>query len=327
MPAAGHSPSTLSSTKNGTEILSAGRQDPGSAANSNVSGIAFMIAGIFVVSVLDAVIKWLADDYHTFQLILFRCGFALVFVLAVVARTGGPRSLLTRRPVGHLLRAITGVTAMVLFFYSLSLLPLAEVIALTFAAPLFVTALSVPLLGEPVGVRRWSAVIVGFIGVLVIVRPGTGVFAAAAILPVLASLSFAFSMVLVRRLTDTETSGAIVFYVTIAGLLFGSLTAPSVWIEPAAAHWPWLVIIGLLGGLGQFLMTQGFRFGQVAVVAPFEYTALIWAVLFGWLIWSELPDAWTLVGAGIVSGAGLYIVHRETTLGRRQAAPETPPGV
>ena len=305
--------------------MSAGRPDLGSAANSNVTGIAFMIAGIFVVSVLDAIIKWLADDYHTFQLILFRCGFALIVVFLIVARTGGVRSLMTRRPMGHLLRGITGVAAMVLFFYSLSLLPLAEVIALTFAAPLFVTALSVPLLGEPVGIRRWSAVFVGFIGVLVIVRPGTGVFAPEAILPVLASLSFAISMILVRRLTDTETSGAIVFYVTIAGLLFGAATAPGVWIEPAAEHWPWLVVIGILGGAGQFLMTQGFRFGEVAVVAPFEYSALLWAVLFGWLLWSELPDAWTLAGAAIVSGSGLYIVHRETMRGRRRSATETPP--
>jgi drug/metabolite transporter (DMT)-like permease len=213
----------------------------GSAARQ---GIALLVAAMFTITVMDAGIKWLSAGYPSFQIILFRCVFGLIPVALIVAWSGGIAALRTGRPWEQALRAVCGVGAMLSFFTALALLPLAEVTALAFAAPFFVTALSVPVLGERVGARRWGAVIVGFVGVLVIVRPGTAVFTPASVLPVFASFCFALGMVLARRLSTTDSTASIVFYTTVAGILASGTGTLFVWRTPAPLDIVWLAGIG-----------------------------------------------------------------------------------
>jgi len=288
-------------------------------------GITLMIAGVFVMSVMDMMIKWMSADYPSIEIVFFRTLFGLIPLFAIVYWTGGIRQLRSRRWKLQLARGVAGTGATVGFFFALGKLELAEVVALAFASPLFVTALSVPLLGEKVGIRRVSAVLVGFVGVLIIVRPGADVFSPYALLPIGASFCFAMAMVLGRRLSSTDSSVSIVFYTTLSALAVSAIGTPSVWVMPVQADWGLLAALGLLGGCGQFLVTSAFRAAPAAIVAPFEYSALIWATLFGYLFWSEVPDAMTLLGGAIVIAAGLYIGYRETRIGRRPQGPGVVP--
>jgi drug/metabolite transporter (DMT)-like permease len=221
------------------------------------------------------------------------------------------------------MRTTIGLGAMVTGFLGYSLLPLGDAVALEQSGPIFLTALSVPLLGERVGVRRWSAVIVGFVGVLIMTRPGAGVFNPAALLSLSAALLYAVAMIAIRKMSRSEAAATIVFYFTLIGAIAGALSLPFQW------HWPdgpgllVLVGVGLLGGGAQITMTLAFRLAPVALLAPFGYAGLVFAMGFGYVIWGEVPDAYLLLGAAIVVASGLYILHRETTLARRRtlAAP------
>ena len=176
-----------------------------------------------------------------------------------------------------------------------------------------------PFLGEAVGPRRWLAVIVGFLGVLVMVRPGAGAFQPEALLVVLAALGYALSMLITRRLTRTETNAAILFYSTAGSTLANALLLPFFWITPTTGDLGLFAGLGLIGGIGSFFMVLAYRHAPAAVVAPFDYTALLWATLIGWLVWHELPDATVWFGAAVVVASGLYIIHREAGIGRRRS--------
>ncbi|MGH6719063.1 MAG: DMT family transporter [Alphaproteobacteria bacterium] len=287
------------------------------SGSAPLAGVGYLLAAVLAFSVMDALIKWTSQDYPTVQLVFFRSVFAFVPLTIFLARQGGIAALRTRRPLGHVARCLVGVASMFLGFWGLALLPLADVIAIGFAGPIFLTALSVPLLGETVGWRRWTAVFVGFVGVVVMVRPGAGVIAAAALVPAASAVGYAFAMVLVRKLTTTETIASIVFYFTLTASLVSGAALPFVWVTPDWADFALLAAIGLCGGVAQLLMTRAFQIAPASVVAPFEYSAMIWAVLFGWLIWHELPDATIWTGSAIVIASGLYILHRETVIARR----------
>ncbi|MBM3518115.1 MAG: DMT family transporter [Alphaproteobacteria bacterium] len=275
-----------------------------------------MLSSVAVFSVMDALVKWLAADYSVAQLMFFRSVFAFVPLGVLAWHSGGPAALRTTRPGGHVLRALIGITAMGLFFLALGLMPLADVVAISFAGPLFLTALSVPLLGERVGIRRWAAVVVGFLGVLVIVRPGPGMFDPVSLVAVGGAVAYGLAMIMVRKLSATESTVAIVFYFTLSCALVSGLALPFTWVTPPAEDWIALAALGVLGGLGQILMTNAFRRVQAAVVAPLEYTAILFAVALGIVFWNERPDSWTLIGAAVVIACGLYILHRETMRGR-----------
>ena len=264
---------------------------------------------------MDVLIKLLSTDYDTFQIVFFRSTVALLPISILIARSGGRQAIRTTRPGGHVLRSLIGTSALLCFFYSYKLMPLADVYAIHFAGPLFLTALSGPMLGEPVGWRRWSAVAVGFIGVVVMIQPGTGVFSAIALIPLLGAVFYAFAMIFVRKLSRTETNAAIVFYFTLTGIGVGFIGMLPDWKTPDAAGLALLTSVGILGGCAQILMTQAFRSAPAATLAPFEYTAMIWAVLFGYLIFADFPTPPIMIGALIVAASGLYILHRET---RRQ---------
>lgn len=286
-------------------------------------GIALMLIGTGVFVSMDALVKHLTlEGYSTVQILFFRSAFAFIPVSVFIAMNGGVKTLRTKRPFGHVLRAVVGLSAMGVIFWAFHTLPISEVVAIMFAAPIFMTVLSIPLLGERVGVRRWSAVIVGFLGVVVIVRPDTGLDWTVMIV-VGGTVLYALAMILVRRLSDTEPSATIVFFFTLAGTMMMSALVPFFWEDPASAlDWLKLIGVGVIGGMAQLLITYAIRFAPISVLAPFEYSALIWATGFDVLLFSVFPEAATLWGAAIIAVTGLYIVHRETRLKARAGTPQ-----
>jgi drug/metabolite transporter (DMT)-like permease len=286
-------------------------------------GITWFQVAILCFAVMDAAIKYLTADFGTWQIMFFRGFFSLVPIAVLVARSGGVGTLRSRRPLSHVGRALVGIVAAFCFFYAYSLMPLADAYAIGFAGPLFMTALSVPVLGEKVGWRRWLAVLVGFTGVLVMLRPGQGVLSLEALVPLAAAAFYALTMLYVRILARTESNAAITFYFVVTMSAVAAIAMIPEWRTPQGWQWPLLIMVGVIGGVAQIAFTQAFRLTSPSLLAPFEYTAMIWAVLFGFVLFGDIPDKAIWIGGGIVVAAGLYIIHRETLL-HRQATVAVP---
>jgi len=288
-------------------------------SNSVPRGIGLLMLALLVFAVMDVLIKWTSSTYGTLQIVFFRSAFGLLPLMLLVARSGGFALLKTSRAGGHVARSLIGAGALVCFFYAFAHMPLADVYAIHFAGPLFLTALSGPMLGEQVGWKRWTAVAIGFVGVLIMLRPGAGVFQPIALVPLLGALCYAVAMIFVRKLSRTETNAAIVFYFTMTGVGVGGLGMTADWETPDLPGFLLLASIGILGGIAQILMTQAFRLAPASILAPFEYTAMVWAVVFGYLVFADLPTVPMMAGALIVAGSGLYILYRETRAGEAAA--------
>ncbi len=283
-------------------------------------GIASILLAVLFFAIVDATAKWLGRDYEPAQIVFLRYVFGLLPVVAFVWRGGGLSALRTRRPGLHALRALLVFVALFTFFSGLRRMPLAEAIAIAFTAPLFITALSAPLLAEPVGVRRWAAVLIGFMGALVMVRPGAAGFRVEALWILAAALSFALAMLLTRRMTRSETNVAMLAYTTLGAGLAGLPLMPFLWRAPAGGD-IWLFgLIGLVGGTAAYFVIAAYRNAPAAVVAPFEYTALVWGAILGWILWREQPEPLVWTGAAIIMLSGLYITHREAMRAARAGA-------
>ncbi|MBP2232003.1 drug/metabolite transporter (DMT)-like permease [Azospirillum agricola] len=289
-------------------------------------GIAAMFGSVFLFSMMNVLVKLLTERFPVAEVSFFRSFFALIPVcVAIHLGDGFARTLRTRHPWGHLGRSMIGLTTMVAMFWSFHLLPLGDAIALNFAAPLFLTALSVPLLAEKVGIHRWSAVLVGFAGVLIIVQPSGDVLNLGAMVALGGAFGNAFAVIAIRQLSRTEPPNTIVFYFTLITTLALGLALPFDWVTPTATEWALLVAMGLLGGGGQMLVTRAYSLAPAAVVAPLNYSSLLLAVLFGWALWGDVPTGTMALGAAVVMASGLYILHRETR--RRVAVTRAiPPG-
>jgi drug/metabolite transporter (DMT)-like permease len=278
-------------------------------------GILFALSSMFAFAILDAAVKLLLNQgFPTIELVFFRGFFGLIPLMAVVARQGSWAQLKTKRPFAHLGRSVCGVLSVTLFFYAFRTMKYADVVALSFSAPIFVTALSVPFLGEKVGPRRWAAVAVGFIGVLLMVQPGPDMLAHPMSLVVLLSaVLYAFAILQIRALGSSEPSVTIVFYFTVfvvlttGALLPFNFKAPEDWGQMAL-----LLLVGLSGGSAQMLMTQAYRHAPAAVIASFDYSIMVWAVALGYLLFDELPGWDIVIGAVVVAASGMYIAYRET---------------
>ena len=276
-------------------------------------GIACVLAGLFGMSVMDACAKLLGEGYAISQVILARNGVGALVVFAFVLIGGqGFHRLRAQHPGLLALRTVFSLIAGFLFFTALRYLPLADAFAIAFTGPLFITALSVPLLGEQVGIRRWAAVIVGFIGVLVVIQPGTSSFRPEALLPLGAALAYALTMLVSRKMTRDMNTASIMFWSSLGAALVALTLMPTQWQTPTSADLGLFLFMGLIGTLGMTLITQAYRFAPAAVIAPFDYSALLWAILLGWLIWNDIPGPNVWLGAGILIASGLYILHRET---------------
>jgi len=281
--------------------------------------IASVVAAMLLFTVLDTMVKYLAaHGYSTWQLVFCRSLFSFVVILPLVRAQGGRRALVTRRPLDHLFRGAVGMAALWCWFYAYRNIPLADAYALSFSAPLFMTVLSVPMLREQVGGHRWSAVLVGLAGVLIMVQPGGGVFDLSALVVLLSAFLYALAIILLRGLGATETTLGTVFYFTLFCTVVSAASLPFTGRLPQS----WgdaglLVAIGLLGGVAQLFLTEAYRSAPVSIVAPFDYSAMLWAVLLGMAVFGERPGWPVLSGAAVVIASGLYILHRETMRGAK----------
>ncbi len=295
-------------------------------------GILFALCGSATLSVNDVAIKSLSESYALHQVILVRSliGLVVLAVLMLVSRSDF-RQLITRRPRGQLLRVTFVMVSNVAYFLGLAALPLADAVAIAFVSPLLVTVLSTLVLGERVGPRRWAAVAVGLLGVVVMLRPGSGVFQPAAILILVSAFCYASTHMMTRRMKDTESAFALNFYVQIGFVLVSSTMGlmvgdghlsgsanPSLaflfrdWIWPPVADWPAFLATGLSVAVGGMLLSQAYRTNEAALIAPFEYAAMPLAIFWGVTVFGTWPDAIGWLGIVLIVGAGMYTLWRET---------------
>jgi drug/metabolite transporter (DMT)-like permease len=282
--------------------------------------IAIMLASVAVFSFMDMLLKLLAGYYPPMQVAALRGATSLPFTVLPVLLSGRVHELVPRRWPMHLLRGCLSVCVLGGFIYAVRTLSLASVYSLFLSAPLIVAALSVPLLRERIDWRNWIAIAVGFLGVLVMLRPsvaGGGALGALGALAALAALgsalAYSVSAIAVRVLTRTDSTACVVFWtIGLMTVFTGSLSAPH-WVGIQPAHWMWLLVLGILAAVGQHLVTEAFRSAPPSVVSPFEYTALLWGVFIDRLVWHVLPSGRVLAGGGIVIATGLYLTWRERT--------------
>jgi drug/metabolite transporter (DMT)-like permease len=279
-----------------------------------------MLAAVATFSVMDVCMKRLAETYPAMQVTFIRGLASLPFIVIATMWLGRWQDFKANRWGLHLLRGVLQVTTLYFFVYAVGRLSLANAYTIFMSAPLLITALSVPFFGERVGWHRWAAVAVGMSGVLVVMRPSSDgmEMSAMAILGALAAIAsaaaYALGALLIRVLQPTETSAATMFWALSLTALFAGILSIAGWVPLLWEHWHWIAIIGLSGALGQHFLTEAFRLAAPSVVAPLEYTALAWGMLFDWLLWMTVPSARMLLGAGIIVASGLYVIHRERML-------------
>jgi drug/metabolite transporter (DMT)-like permease len=293
-------------------------------------GVALLVAGIAVFSVQDLILKLLSGAYPLHQAMVLRSLTALPLLLLLVHRDGGLGTLITPGTRAMILRGVVMFLAYTSYYLALAALPMATTVALYFSAPLFITILSVVILGEAVGPRRWVALFAGFAGVLIMVRPGGDLFDWAALLPVIAGLTYAISMISARRLGSSETAPALAFWgnavFLVAAIAMSAVLGsgawesdahPSLafllrgWAMPTAFDLMLMMACGVIAAIGLTLLTQAYRVAESSVVTPFEYTGLLWSVIYGWIFWRDWPVLTDWIGIAIITGAGLYILWRE----------------
>lgn len=291
-------------------------------------GIGLKLASTMVFAMMVALVKLTGGRLPTTEVVFFRNAFALLPVFLMVWSMGHLGDLATGRPLIHVTRALSGVAAMTLWFASLQRMHIAEAQAIVFAAPILVVVLSALILRETVRIYRWSAVIVGFVGVVIMLSPHIDAArmlagddrSIGALMALGSALFMALAVIQVRSLVKTEKTGAIVLYFSLLATLLSGAILPFNWVTPSAYDATLLVAAGFLGGLGQILFTQSFRYADASVIAPIEYMSLIWIVILGYILFGDLPEPTMWIGAPFVISAGVFIAWRE-----RKRSPVAPP--
>ncbi|NNC76959.1 MAG: DMT family transporter [Woeseiaceae bacterium] len=280
--------------------------------DSVAAAIAWLMLGVTGGLGLDLSAKELLRTYSLEQFVFLRSFVGLLLFLMLARQFGGFSSLRTDRWPWHLLRTVLASGAMFGFFYGLSRLPLVDTLTLGFTAPLIATALSAPCLGEHVGWRRWSAVIVGFAGVMIVLRPGSGIFSPASLAVLVAAFCYASMAITSRHLGRTESTFALSVYVVVGPMLAAALLSNRTnWIAPDAAGWLLFLIAGACSVVAWIGIVGGYRRASPAVLSPFEYTALVGGAVAGYLFWNEVPDRWVIVGAAVIIASGVFVAFRE----------------
>jgi drug/metabolite transporter (DMT)-like permease len=279
---------------------------------SNLRGILSMLAAVTTFSVMDVLLKRLSEDFPAMQVTFLRGAAALPFLLAANAVFGRWSDLKPKRWGLHVLRGFLSVALLWCFVYAVSKLSLANAYAIFMSAPLLITALSVPMLGERVGWQQWLAVSVGLVGVIIVLKPtGAGLVTIGGIAALASAIGYALNAITIRILTRTDSSAATVFWSLMFLTIIGGVAASARWVPVPWAHWPLIVGLGLSGALGQYFITEAFRLAPPPVVAPLEYTALAWGMLFDWLLWATAPGLRMLTGGFVIVASGIYVLHRE----------------
>jgi drug/metabolite transporter (DMT)-like permease len=285
-----------------------------SASSDKAAGIAFMCAGAFCMVALDVAVRILLEDYALTQVVLLRSVFALVLIMLMVVQRRNLAVLRTHRTGWHVLRSILMAGSQFAFFYALMYLPLADVIIFAFAAPLIITALSRPFLGEFVGPWRWAAVVAGFVGVLIVVRPGVSVVHPAAFVALAGATCYSGLALTARKLSRTESPWSLSLYSFIAPALLAGIAGVGSWAWPDLTGWVVFALSGLFGGIAFLCVNAAYGRAPAALIVPFEYTGLVWATGAGYLFWGEIPRLNTWLGAAIIIASGLFILFRETVV-------------
>jgi len=291
-------------------------------SRSPLAAAGWMLAAVACFSVMDAGMKLLSAHYPPLQVTMLRGAASLPFVLVWVLATAGARSIVPVRWGLHLLRGALGMAMIGCFVYALRRMPLSTAYTIYFVAPLLVAALSVPLLGERVGPRRWTAIGIGLLGVVVVLRPGAdGIVSFPGLMVLLAATAYAVAAVTVSLLTRTDTPQSMVVWFLLIMAVGAGVAAIPGWVPLRWDHAALILGMGLAGALGQVALTQAFLRGEASLVAPLEYTGLVWVIGWDWLLWRALPDAVTWTGAAIIVASGLYLLRRERAVGAGRAPP------
>jgi drug/metabolite transporter (DMT)-like permease len=286
----------------------------GRARSVEFQGIILALLAMLLFGLMDAASKYLSARYPTPQIIWLRYLLTIPMVLLILAPRGIRGCLRSGRPGLQLVRSLLLVLEIGLVVWCFGRMPLADVHSILALTPLAVTALSVPLLGERVGPRRWAAVAVGFTGVLVILRPGLGVAQPAALVVLVSVALYALYQVLTRVVGRTDTAETSLLWQLLVGAAVASLVVPFAWRSPPLLHWPLFVLVAAMGGAGHYAMIKALQLAPASVIQPFTYTLLLWAIVIGYLGFGDLPDRWSLIGASAIVGAGVYTALRERRL-------------
>lgn len=292
--------------------------------------IGLKLISALLFAAMSALVRQLGDVAPVGQMVFFRSAFAILPVVLVYAIRGElATAVRTSRPLGQLGRGLLSVGGMFSNFSALTRLPLADATAISFASPLITVALAAIILKERVRIYRWSAVVIGFAGVIVMLIPhldigryaaiGGAAAAAGSMFAVISAFCNAGTVIQTRRLTQSETTSSIVFYFSLVCAIAGALTLPFAWHSPTARELAALIALGILGGFAHILLTESYRYATASLVAPFDYTSMLWALLLGYWLFGELPDTLVYVGASIVAAAGLFVIWRERQLGLQRA--------
>ena len=293
--------------------------EAGAFVNRPLQGIALALTAGFMFTILDTSAKWIAQDLALEVAVWGRYSFHLLLMILIFGLRDPMRLIRTRRPVALILRGALLTVCTVGMFLALKHIPIADAQAIGFVAPLFVVALSIPLLGEVVGLRRWSAVVIGFAGMLVIVRPGFAEVHWAYLVVVGVAFLYAIYILTTRRLAQTEDAVAMLFFTALIGTIATSAVVPFRWETPTATEWVVMLVMGAIGGGAHLIVIHAYRIASASLLAPFQYVQIIWATALGLAVFGDFPDLWTMAGAAIIVASGLYVCFREAELERRRA--------
>ena len=280
------------------------------ATDNPARGILVFVSGMFLWVVHDAMCKWLADSLHVFELIFLRSVIALPLIFLILRLEQGTLRLRTSRFWPLMLRAAFSLGSFSLFLVGLKLMPLGDAFAISMSSPLIVAALSGPLLGEPATRRQWIAVIVGFGAVMFMIRPGGAIAIDGALVMLGSTICYSLGLLLTRSLGRTESASVITVFVMVTFVVAGGATMPFVWTTPSVADFGWLTVIAVISAAAMYLTIQGFRIAPPALLGPFQYSALIWAVLIGFIWWGDVPDISVVIAAMVVVASGLIVLKR-----------------
>lgn len=275
-----------------------------------VRGVVLMIASTFAFSSMHVCVRIVSEELPTFMVVFFRNLFGLMFLIPLLARAGFGQ-LRTRRIGRHALRGLVNIVSMMLFFGALTITPIAKVTALNFTAPIFTAVLSIVILGERFRMHRWAAIAAGFVGTLIVLRPGLVVVDTGALMVLGAALLWGYTMILIRQLSRTESSLTIVAWMGVFLCAFSIGPALWTWEWPSPRAWGWLLLIGLVGMSAQMLLSTALKMAEPTAVMPFDFLKLVWSALLAFWLFAEIPDRYTLIGAALIFTASLYIAARE----------------
>ena len=289
---------------------------PSNQKHQPLKGILFFITAIFLISVVDTICKFFTKDLHAIQIVWgYLIGINVTLWIFFFLKAEKLSKLVkSKKLVLQIIRPAFLICSISSLFLGLTYLPIAEATTIGFVAPLFITALSVPILKEKVGIHRWSAVLFGFLGVIIIVRPGTEFWHIASIMPLLGAFFFALFQIMTRLLSTTEKTYTTLFYTGLGGFVWSSLIVPFVWITPSYIYFLVFFITGAMGAIAHLCMINAFDRAEASLLAPYNYTKLLWVSVFGYLVFDDIPSIDMWIGAVIIVSAGIYIIYREKNI-------------